>query len=424
MFKTLYSLLLALILLTQSTYTLSEELDRIVAIIDEDVITLSELNLRTEQIAQQLRASGTAVPQRGQLQNQLIERMISEKIQLALAQQKGVTLSEDELNQILAKLAQDNKLTLQQFRQAIIREGTDYERFREQIRQEVVINRIKVKQVDNRVTVSSQEVNNHLKSSSNIDKDSEYHLLHILVTLPEAATPEIIQKQQQKADSLLQQLNSGADFKELAVSFSDGQQALKGGDLGWRKADYLPTLFSDEVKKMSAGEISSILRSSSGFHIIQLAEIRGDKQLIQQVKARHILFGDPSDLGNPQIEAKLAALLERIKQGEDFSTLARANSDDSGSAANGGDLGWNDPNNYVSSFKDTLASLSINEISAPFKSEFGWHIVQLLDRRDLDNTKEIRYNEAYKALTQRKIDEEYQVWTRRIRDEAFVEIRL
>lgn len=424
MFKTLYSLLLALMLLTPSTYALSEELDRIVAIIDEDVITLSELNQRTDQIAQQLRASGTAVPQRGQLQNQLIERMISEKIQLALAQQKGVTLSEDELNQILAKLAQDNKLTLQQFRQAIIREGTDYERFREQIRQEVVINRIKVKQVDNRVTVSSQEVNNHLKSSNNIDKDSEYHLLHILVTLPEAATPEIIQKQQQKADSLLQQLNSGADFKELAVSFSDGQQALNGGDLGWRKADYLPTLFSDEVKKMSAGEISPILRSSSGFHIIQLAEIRGDKQLIQQVKARHILFGDPSDLGNPQIEAKLAALLERIKQGEDFATLARSNSDDSGSAANGGDLGWNDPNNYVSSFKDTLTSLSINEISAPFKSEFGWHIVQLLDRRDLDNTKEIRYNEAYKALTQRKIDEEYQVWTRRIRDEAFVEIRL
>lgn len=420
----LFSLFLLLTLSTQQAHAAIITLDRIVAVVDEDVITLSELNDRTEQITQQLKASGTPMPQRSQLQKQLLERMISEKIQLQLAKNSGIRLSEDELNQILSKLAQDNKLSLLQFRQALINEGTNYERFREQIRQEVLINRVKVKQVDNRVRVTSQEVDNHLKSSTTIDKNREYHLLHILIALPEAATPEMTQQKQNEAESILRQLNNNADFREMAVSFSDGQQALKGGDLGWRNADYLPTLFSDEVLRMSTGDISSILRSSSGFHILKLDQIRGDKQLIQQVNARHILLSNKDGTSDQELEAKLMTLLERIKQGEDFSKLARAISADSGSAAKGGELGWADPENYVSSFKEMLVSLKINEISVPFKSEFGWHIVQLLERRDLDNSQEIRYNKAYKALTQRKIDEDYQIWTRRLRDEAFVEIRL
>lgn len=421
------SFILLLALSTQLAHTAHaaiEELDRIVAVVNEDVITLTELNSRTELIAQQLRASGTPMPQRSQLQKQLLERMINEKVQLELAKNSGLSLPEEELNQILSRLAQDNNLSLLQFRQALLKEGTDYEIFREQIRQEVLINRIKVKQVDNRVRVSSQEVDNHLKSSTTIDKNVEYHLLHILIALPEAATPEMTRQKRNEAESVLQQLNDGADFREMAVSFSDGQQALKGGDLDWRNADYLPTLFSDEVLRMSAGDISSILRSSSGFHIIKLDQIRGDKQLIEQVNARHILLSDKKGKSDQELKARLIALLERIKQGENFSKLARAISDDSGSAAKGGELGWADPDNYVSSFKDKLASLKLNEISEPFKSEFGWHIVQLLGNRAHDNSQEVRYNRAYKALTQRKIDEEYQIWTRRLRDEAFVEIRL
>jgi len=419
-----FSFLLLLTLSTQLAHAAIIELDRIVAVVDEDVITLSELNSRTEQITQQLKASGTPMPQRDQLQKQLLERMINEKLQLGLAKNSGIRLPEEELNQILSKLAQDNNLSLPQFRQALLNEGTNYERFREQIRQEVLINRIKVKQVDNRVRVTSQEVDNHLKSSTTIDKNIEYHLLHILISLPEAATPEQTKQKQSEAESILQQLNDDANFREMAVSFSDGQQALKGGDLGWRNADYLPTLFSDVVLRMSTGDISPILRSSSGFHILKLEQIRGDKQLIQQVNARHILLSNKSGKSDQELKARLITLLERIKQGEDFAKLARAISDDSGSAAKGGELGWADPGNYVSSFKNKLASLKPNEISEPFKSEFGWHIVQLLERRDHDGSAEVRYNKAYKALTQRKIDEEYQIWTRRLRDEAFVELRL
>ncbi|NOR52278.1 MAG: molecular chaperone SurA, partial [Gammaproteobacteria bacterium] len=388
------------------------------------VITLSQLNSRTEQISQQLRANGTPIPQYSQLQKQLLERMINEKIQLELAKSRGISLSEEELNRIIFKLAQDNNLSMSQFRQALTNEGTDYKLFREQIRQEVLINRIKVKQVDKQVRVSEQEVKNHLKSNATADKNSEYHLLHILISLPEAATPEMSQERQKRAESVLQQLHGGKDFREIAVSFSDGQQALKGGDLGWRKADYLPTIFSDVVLKMSVGEVSPILRSSSGFHIVKLAEIRSNIKLTRQVSARHILLSNKTGKSDQTLQKKLAALLERIRQGEKFSTLALANSDDSGSAANGGDLGWADPTSYVPAFRDMLASLKIDEISKPFESKFGWHIVQLLGRRDHDDSQERLYNEAYKGLTQRKIDEEYQVWIRRIRDEAFVEIRL
>ncbi|MCW8826316.1 MAG: peptidylprolyl isomerase [Gammaproteobacteria bacterium] len=424
MHKILLSLALLLTASIQSAQAAVEDLDRIVAVVNEDVITLSELDRRTDQIIQQLKESGTPVPQRNQLQKQLLERMISETIQLELAKKSSVSLSEEELNQVVTKLAQDNNLTLLQFRQALINQGTDYEEFREQVRREVIINRLKVKQVDNRVRVSKGEVDNFLKQSSSIDKNREYNLLHILIALPEAATPELTQQKRQQAESILQQLSDGADFKKIAVSFSDGQQALKGGDLGWRKADYLPSLFSDEVLKMERGAISPILRSSSGFHILKLADIRGDKQLIHQVNARHILLSSKSGKNDSELKDRLNTLLERIKHGEDFSALARANSDDRGSAANGGELGWADPNSYVSSFKEMLASLKENEISEPFKSDFGWHIVQLLGRRDHDNSQEVLYNKAYKALTQRKIDEEQQSWSRRIRDEAYVDIRL
>lgn len=402
----------------------AEELDRIVAVVNEDVITLSELNRRTQQIIQQLKESNTQMPQHSQLQKQLLERMITETVQLDLARSNNINLSEDELNQVMTKLAQDNKLDLTQFRLALINQGLNYEEFREQIRQEVLINRIKVKQVDNRVSVTASEVENYLKSSAALDKDSEYHLLHILIALPEAASPELTREKLQQAESLLQQLNGGADFAKMAVSFSDGQQALKGGDLGWRKASYLPTLFSDEVMKMSPGQLSPILRSSSGFHILKLADIRGDKQVVQQVKARHILLSNNSGKSDQELQQRLNDLLERIKQGEDFAALAKANSDDSGSAAKGGELGWADPENYVSSFREMLASLDVNQISKPFQSKFGWHVVQLQALRDHDNSKEVRYNKAYQALTQRKIEEEHQVWLRRLRDEAFVDIRL
>jgi peptidyl-prolyl cis-trans isomerase SurA len=402
----------------------AEELDRIVAVVNEDVITLSELNRRTQQIIQQLKESNTQMPQHSQLQKQLLERMITETVQLDLARSNNINLSEDELNQVMTKLAQDNKLDLTQFRLALINQGLNYEEFREQIRQEVLINRIKVKQVDNRVSVTASEVENYLKSSAALDKDSEYHLLHILIALPEAASPELTREKLQQAESLLQQLNGGADFAKMAVSFSDGQQALKGGDLGWRKASYLPTLFSDEVMKMSPGQLSPILRSSSGFHILKLADIRGDKQVVQQVKARHILLSNNSGKSDQELQQRLNNLLERIKQGEDFAALAKANSDDSGSAAKGGELGWADPENYVSSFREMLASLDVNQISKPFQSKFGWHVVQLQALRDHDNSKEVRYNKAYQALTQRKIEEEHQVWLRRLRDEAFVDIRL
>jgi peptidyl-prolyl cis-trans isomerase SurA len=428
MMSTMRPTLILLLLLTLTTplYAAVQELNGIAAVVNDDIITWNELDRRVESISQQLRQKGNRLPAREILERQILERLIIEKLQLTRAQQLGLKVDDEQLNRIIANIAAENGMDLEQFRQALQADGVSFTYFREQIRNEVLISRLKGNQIDNRVNVSPQEVDAFLEAQRQQSAEkAEYHLRHILVSLPGNATPEQVAAAQSKAEQLLAQLQQGADFRQIAISYSDGQQALEGGDLGWRRAGQLPTLFAEVVMAMQTGEISPLIRSSSGFHILLLEGKRGEqKMMVRQVNARHILISTSELVSDSEAQERLKRLRDRILGGEAFAALARANSEDPGSAAKGGELGWSDPSIYVPAFREALKETPVGQISQPFKSKFGWHILQPLGWRDYDNTEEMRRNQAFKTLRERKIEEETQNWLRRLRDEAYVDIRL
>lgn len=418
-------LLIPLILFMHSSLAAYQAVDGIAAVVDEDIITLLELEARTRETMARLQQSGTQPPTAEQLQRQILDRLVLERIQLTLAERIGLVVNDEQLNLVINNIAKENQLNLDQFRSALEREGINYAQFREQIRHEVILGQLKIKQVDNRITITPREVDNHLATSRVAESNIEYNLLHLLISLPEAASPEQVTQARQRTDQLRTQLLDGGDFRQLTMTHSDGQQALDGGDLGWRKADFLPTLFADEVVQMRVGDISPVLRSSSGFHILKLEATRGEERnVVQQVHASHILLKSSEEHSDDELQQRLTNLRHRILNGEPMDELARVHSQDVGSARKGGDLGWADPSIYVEEFQQTLATLQPDELSPPFKSSFGWHIIRLHQRRDHDNTSEIQRNRAYRALRQRRIDEEQQNWLRKLRDEAYVEIRI
>lgn len=422
-----YTILLPLLLLISSTLPAAvQELNGIAAVVDDDVITWSELQQRVDSISKQLQQSNTRLPPRKVLEHQVLERLILEQLQLKRAAQLGIQVDDESLNRVIGKIAKENHLSLEQFRDTLKQQGLDFAYFREQIRNEVIMSRLRSKEVDNRVNVTPQELNAFLEGQKGQQQsNTEFHLFHILISVPGSASPEQVQAARSKAEEVLGKLQSGADFKQMAVAYSNGQQALEGGDLGWRRAAQLPTLFADEVLKMQPGEISNLIRSSSGFHILLLAEKRGQKKhMIHQVHARHILIKTSPLVSDDEARKRLLRLRERILGGDDFAKLARANSEDPGSAVKGGDLGWANPSIYVQEFQDAINNTPVNTVSQPFKSPFGWHILQVLGWRDYDNTQEARRNQAFQALRQRKIEEAQQNWLRRLRDEAYVDIRL
>lgn len=420
------TLIILLFLLTVPLHAAVEQLNGIAAVVNDDVITWNELDRRVENISSQLQQKGNRLPPRDLLERQILERLIVEKLQLARAQQLGISVNDEELNRIIANIAKENGMGLEQFRRALQADGIGFAFFREQIRNEVLISRLKNNQVTNRVNVSPQEVDAFLEAQRERKQESaEYHLRHILVSLPGNATPTQVQEARKKAEGLLARLRQGADFRELAISYSDGQQALEGGDLGWRRAGQLPTLFAEVVMAMQEGEVSDLIRSSSGFHILLLQEKRGEqKSMVRQVNARHILIRTGELVSATEARERLKRLRERILAGEAFDKLARANSEDPGSAAKGGELGWNDPSIYVPAFQQALKNTPVGKISEPFESKFGWHILQPLGWREHDNTDEMLRNRAFKTLRERKIEEETLNWLRRLRDEAYVDIRL
>jgi peptidyl-prolyl cis-trans isomerase SurA len=419
--------LLSLLLLISSTLSAAvKELNGIAAIVDDDVITWSELDQRVKTISQQLREKNTQLPPRNILERQILERLIVEHLQLKRAAQLGIQVDDESLNKVVTNIARENQLSLEQFRQALERDGISFAYFREQIRNEILMSRLRSNQVDNRVNVTPQEVETFLEGQKGRqERNTEFHLYHILISVPDSASPEQVQASRAEAEEVLGKLREGADFRQMAVAHSDGRQALEGGDLGWRRAAQLPSLFAETVLAMQQGELSELIRSASGFHILRLAEKRGQKRnIIRQVQARHILLKTSPLVSTTEARNRLARLRERILGGEDFEELARAHSEDPGSAVKGGDLGWADPSIYVREFQDALNNHTVGDISAPFKSQFGWHILQVLSWRDFDNTDEARRNQAFKALRQRKIEEGQQNWLRRLRDEAYVEFRL
>lgn len=423
--RTLFSLFIILTLATP-LHAATREINGIAAVVNDDVITRNELEQRVDTLSKQLSAKGTRLPSREILKRQLLERMIVEKLQLDMAKKRGIQVADEQLNQIINDIAKRNGLNMKQFRAALKKDGIAFAGFREQIRNEVIVSRLKSNMVDSRVNVSPQEVETFLEGQAGQSKNNtEYHLRHILVSLPGNASPEQIQEKKRKAEGLLARLSKGEDFRQVAISYSDGPQALEGGDLGWRKRAQLPTLFADTVSNMKKGDVSPLIRSSGGFHILQLVRERGEKKvMLRQVNARHILIATNRLVSSDEARKRAARLRQRIVKGEAFAKLAKINSDDTGSGAKGGNLGWADPSIYVPEFQKALKETKVKAISQPFKTQFGWHIVQPLGWRTVDNTEEAKRNEAFVALRQRKAEEETQNWLRQLRDQAYVEYRL
>ncbi len=401
-------------------------LNRIVAIVNDGIVVSSELETALDSVIAQLREKNTPVPSRNVLIKQVLERLVVEKLQLQIAESNGMSIDDSTLNSELQQLARENNLTLSEFREVIERDGFSYLDFREDMRKQLLIKELRKQMVGSRIKVSDQEVDNLLATLRASGMGNvEYHLAHILVAIPEAAGPEDIQAAEQRAQNMLDRLHNGADFSELAISESDGQTALEGGDIGWRSLGQMPELFVEPLEPLQAGDISGLIRSSGGFHIIKLLEKRGDERhIMRQTRARHILLRTDELHTDEDNRARIEQLEIRLRGGEDFASLARSNSQDTLSAAKGGDLGWLAAGDTVPAFEAAMDKLSPGEISKPVKTRFGWHLIKVEEYRELDNTEEFERNRVRNLIRSRKYDEELFLWLRRLRDEAYVEYRV
>ena len=419
-------LLLGAVFLGTSVHAEVQPLDRVVAIVDTDVVMQSQLDQRVREVQQTIAKRGDSLPPEHVLGQQVLERLIIENIQLQIGDRSGIRITDEELNQAVGTIAQRNNLSLEQFRAALERDGLSYEDAREQIRREMIISRVRQRRVAERIQVSDQEVENFLESESGkMQLSVEYRLANILIRVPDAASADEIQAADRRAQELYQQLQQGADFAQLAIASSASETALEGGNMGWRKAAQLPAPFDSMIGALSVGETSEPIRTPGGFILIKLLEKRGgETQVRDEVHVRHVLI-KPSEIRSEAETKRLAErVYERIMAGEDFAELAKDFSEDPGSALNGGDLNWIDPNALVPEFRAVMAQTESGEVSKPFKSAFGWHVLQVMGRRATDGSEQFRKQQALSVLRNRKYEDELQAWLRQIRDEAYVESKL
>lgn len=403
------------------------ELDQIVAVVNNDIITKLELEHRINIVSQQIKERKTKLPPKNIMQKQVLEQLIMEMIQLQHARRRGIRINDEAINRVIENIAKDNKMTLSQFRKVLKKDGVSFAEFRQNMRKQMLSEQLRKVEIDRAINVTPQEVDNYLaKVAKSGGNKSEYRLRHILIGLPEGASPKVIKKAEQKANSTLKKLRKGADFGQTAIAVSKGQRALKGGDLGWLNEGQLPGVFVDLIQDMKKGDISDPIRSASGFHIIQLVNTRnkGKVPKIKQTMARHILIRTNQLVSDDTAKQRLTKLRNRIVAGEDFAKLARVHSDDKASGAEGGSLGWVNPGAMVPEFEKEMESTKKGNTSQPFRSRFGWHIVQVMSRRQHDNSREQERLQAHRQLRQRKAAEATENWMRRIRDEAYVEYRL
>lgn len=403
-------------------------LDRIVAVVNDDIIAWSELEERLNRVRRQLRQSGTALPPPDALRRQVLERLILFRVQLQIARESGIRVDDERLNRTLSRLAEQNGLPLREFRNAVERDGYEFAEFREEIREEIMISEVRRLRVENQINISQRDIDDYISMMESRGTDADrhrYRIGHILVAVPDGASTEEIGAARERAERVLAEIRGGADFANMAVTHSDGQQALEGGDLGWRQAGDLPTVFGDAILALEVGDVSEPIRSASGFHLVKLVDRRGsERQMIRQTRARHILIALDDLTDDAEARRQLSVLRERIVNGQDFGELARVHSDDSGSASKGGELGWIDPGNTIPVFERMMDSLDPGATSEPFKSQYGWHVVQVLERRERDGTETSRRAQARRKLRTRRIEENTQAWVRQVRDEAYVEYRL
>ncbi len=419
--RLLFIFILTGLVFNSSVYALAP-LDSIAVVVNEDVITSNELANKVRYYENQIRLSSGSVSDMDSLKKQVLERMIRDKVQLQQAAQFGIQVDDISLNRMIDSMAKKNDMSLNQLRATLEQEGIDFGDFRSQTRDELIIQELQKRMVADKVNVTPQEIKQFLDSSVQQGKSgTEFHLFHILIATPENASPDDIQNAQKKVENIYQQLLQGADFKQLAIRESNGSNALNGGDLGTRKANELPELFLQAIEGLQQGEVSKPIRSASGFHILKLASSSSNVEMVTQTHARHILIRTSADIDDNKARESLQDIKNRIEQGEDFADLANEFSEDPGSKIKGGDLGWANPGTFVPAFERVMASLADGEISDPFKSQFGWHIMQVLERREVDMAKTVMEAKAMQAIRARKIDEELRLWLRKVRDEAYVE---
>lgn len=401
-------------------------IDRVAAVVNDGVVLRSELEEQSRMITERLRAQGLEMPPASVLREQVLERLIVQEIQMQRARRAGIRVNDEMLNQALADVAERNGTTLARLPAALAEQGIDYASYRENVRREMTLQVLQQRDVIQRINVSPRELDQFLeKMKSRPSELNEYNLSHILIAVPQEASTQQLEEIAKRAEDVHARARAGEDFARLAVVNSNSQTALEGGALGWRRGPEIPSVLADLVVGLKAGEVSNLLRTPTGFHIVRLNEIRGADQqvVIEQTRARHILLKPTEIQDDATVEQRLRLVRERILKGEDFASLAKILSEDPGSGAEGGDLGWAAPGTYVPEFEQVLASLRDNEISEPFRSQFGWHIVQLLGRRQYDNTEEMRRQRAFLQLRESKAEEETELWLRRLRDEAYVDIK-
>ena len=400
------------------------EADRIIAVVNSEVITLNELRQRLDSVVSQLRRQGTPLPPADVLEKQMLERMVVDKVQVQFAKENGIRIEDAQLDMALNRIAANNKMTLAQFRQALEKDGIAFAKFREEIRQEITVSRLREREVDAKLLVSEGEIDNYLAGASAGGSAEEYQVAHILVRSPESASPEQLQKLKAKAEQILDRLKRGEDFAQVAAAYSDAPDALQGGNLGFRPLDRMPNIFAETVQKMQPSQLSPVIRSPNGFHIVKLVAKKGGASIpaVQQTHARHILIKVNEVVSEAEAKRKLQAVKERLDHGGDFAELARLYSQD-GSAPKGGDLDWLYPGDTVPEFERAMDALKVGEVSQPVQSMFGWHLIQVLERRVQDVSQDRQRAIARNALRERKSDEAYQDWLRQLRDRAYVEYR-
>lgn len=411
---------------TQELSTRGQQIDKIAAVVNEGVVLKSQVDQQYEAVVARLKGQEGQVPPAQVIRQQVLERLVLQEIQAQRAERLGIAVSDEMLNSALRDVAQRNGIPFDQMPMAMARQGVDYAAYREDMRREIALSLLRQRDVLTRIYVSPRELEQALdRQASQADDNAEYDVSHILLSLPESATAEQMNQVERRAQEIQQRAVAGEDFGQLAITYSQAQSALERGKLGWRRAAQLPQFISEEVVKLEPGQVSPPLRTPTGFHIVKLDAVRGGDgpMVVEQVHARHILLRPTEVQDDATTRQRLEDLRERILAGEDFAALASITSEDPGSAAQGGDLGWTGPGTFVPDFDEALGKLQENEISEPFRTQYGWHIVQMLGKRFHDQSDEVRRQRVLTALRESKVDEETELWLRRLRDEAYVEYR-
>ena len=413
---------------TRELATKGELLDRVAAVVNDGVVLNSELDDQLAIVSERLRAQKLELPPQNVLRQQVLERLVLQEIQTQRAAKAGLKVPDETLNSALQDVAQRNGIPLSQLPEALQQQGIDYAAYREDVRKELTLGLLRQRDVLQRIAITPREIDQYLDKEAKMPAaDLEYDVSHILIAVPQEATPAQLDEATKRAQDVYTRAKGGEDFAKLALAYSKSQTALDGGHLGWRKGGELPTFLADTIAKLKPGQVSEPLRTPTGFHIIRLNEVRGSgtkKAIENQVHVRHILMKTTELADDATVRQKLENIRQRILKGEDFAGLATTTSEDPGSQSQGGDLGWTGPGTFVPEFEAAISGLKENEISEPFHTQYGWHIVQLLGRREYDTTDELKRRQAIEAIRASKADEETELWLRRLRDEAYVENKI